>query len=70
MKSVNIYILLSIQIISLNLLSAQKNDSKSALEVINNSIEATGGKENLKDIKTLYTDIFERKWKEDKLIGL
>lgn len=57
MKSVNIYILLSIQIISLNLLSAQKNDSKSALEVINNSIEAMGGKENLKDIKTLYTDI-------------
>jgi hypothetical protein len=57
MKSVNIYILLSIQIISLNLLSAQKNDSKLAVDVINNSIEATGGKENLKDIKTLYTDI-------------
>jgi hypothetical protein len=56
MKLLNIYIVLGIHLLSLNILNAQKNNILDAVEIVNKSIDAMGGKENLESIKTLYTD--------------
>lgn len=56
MKNQKIYFLIVIQAIGLNIINAQNKSDNFAIEVINNSINAMGGKNLLQSIKTLYTD--------------
>jgi hypothetical protein len=56
MKNQKIYFLIVIQAIGLNIINAQNKSDNFAMEVINNSINAMGGKNLLQSIKTLYTD--------------
>jgi len=56
MKKQKLVFFLVLQIIGISLTNAQKKTDNSAVEIINKSIEAMGGKDLLQRIETLYTD--------------
>lgn len=56
MKKTILFLALLVQLLCLNFGYAQSQSDKVAVEIINKSIDAMGGKKLIESIKTLYTD--------------